>query len=122
MADGKVKATLIASGIFRWQRFPFVPVRHSPWSHLQVACFPRLRGQVGEMSWTGKAEQMILNGDVQIYKWGPTVLKVRGFGGVEDWSHSLQRFCFQSGSHSRDDGIFIGAGGVFSIIKIIYHH
>lgn len=28
--------------------------------------FPGLRGQVGEMSQTGKAEQMILNGGVQI--------------------------------------------------------
>lgn len=56
MADGKAKATLIASGIFRWQRFPFVPVRHSPWSQLQVASFPwpQKKGGWDVMDWQGR--------------------------------------------------------------------
>lgn len=47
MADGKLKATLMPRGIFRWQRFPLVPVRHSPWSHLPWPAFPDLGGKVG---------------------------------------------------------------------------
>lgn len=82
MADGKVKATLIPSGIFRWQRFPFVPVRHSPWSHLQAACFPWPQGRWVGSDVLARQRKVILKWDVQIYKWAPSVLKTGGFGGV----------------------------------------
>lgn len=108
MADGKVKATLIPSGIFRWQRFPFVPVRHSPWNHLQMACFPwaQRKGWGDGKESLPRQRKMIPNGDGQIYKWGPTALKMRGSGGATGWSRSLQRSCFKSASHSRDSDFF----------------
>lgn len=36
------------------------------------------------MGWDGPARQrkLVLNGDGQDYKWGPSVLKMRGFGGA----------------------------------------
>lgn len=110
MADGKVKATLMPRGIFRWQRFPFVPIKHSPQNHLQVVtAFPGISLYFlnSESIWMwqmGRVEKNYPEWEVSYLKVKPTELKLWSFSVLHDWSHLFQRPCFHS-NYAGNNGI-----------------